>query len=235
MAWQVPKVWEDGDCWIIGGGPSIVEQFNVPKEVVRQVFAGKATLETYAPYMEPIHDKHVIGINAAYVLGDWLDMVFFGDVKFYLMNRFRLAEFGRLKVSSHPKVNTPQYRDDKIKYLSRDKNHVKGISPHNDKVSWNGNSGAAAISLAAHTGVKRIYLLGFDMALNEEKQQQHWHNHYVKQNNGRVAAKRLPFARHLLGFPIIATDAKARGIEIINVNPNSNINEFEKVNLKDVI
>jgi hypothetical protein len=45
----------------------------------------------------------------------------------------------------------------------------------------------------------------------------------------------LPFERHLRGFPEIARDAKQRGIQIINVCPNSAIKEFPKINLKDVL
>jgi hypothetical protein len=39
----------------------------------------------------------------------------------------------------------------------------------------------------------------------------------------------------LLGFPQIKEDAKKMGIEIINVSPMSEIQEFRKVSLKEVI
>ena len=74
--WQVPKMWEGGECWIIGGGPSMPLQFGVPEDVVRGVLAGQLPFSTYSPFLSPIHDKHVIGINAAFLLGPWLDVIF---------------------------------------------------------------------------------------------------------------------------------------------------------------
>ena len=83
MNWTVPRIWEGGDVWIIGGGPSITKEFQIPSEVVNDVVIGKKPLSLYSPYMESIHKKHVIGINVAYMLGPWVDMVFFGDNNFF--------------------------------------------------------------------------------------------------------------------------------------------------------
>ena len=38
-----------------------------------------------------------------------------------------------------------------------------------------------------------------------------------------------------MGFPEIAKDAKKMGVKILNANPKSAINDFEKVNVKDLI
>jgi hypothetical protein len=72
MIWQVPRIWEGGDVWIIGGGPSITKEFNIPDEVVQSVLKKQSPLSVYSPYMSFLHDKHVIGINVAYMLGDWI-------------------------------------------------------------------------------------------------------------------------------------------------------------------
>ena len=231
MTWRVPRIWEDGEVWIIGGGPSVTTQFGIPDEVVRSVVNGKSP-SVYSPYMSSIHDKHVIGINVAYLIGDWIDMMFFGDGTFLLNYRDRLAKFPGIKISCHPSVT----RYDWIKYLERDTGHVKGISSDPGSVSWNGNSGAAAISIAANTGAKRIILLGFDMKLDKEKNK-HWHDIYHQREGLLNPNKRqvLPFARHLIGFPEIAKDAKRRGIEIINACPDSAIDCFKKVAVKDLI
>jgi hypothetical protein len=96
----------------------------------------------------------------------------------------------------------------------------------------NGNSGGAAISVAAQMGAKKIYLLGFDMKL-DEKENQHWHNIYRFNPNKKET--QMPFDKHLMGFPKIAEDAKRLGIKIINVNPESAIDVFPKVSLREIL
>jgi hypothetical protein len=231
--WCVPNIWEGGEAWIIGGGPSITEQFNIPKKIVQAVVEGTATPSAYSPYLAALHNKHIIGVNVAYKLGDWIDFVFFGDHSFFLREKRDLAAFAGTKVTIVPQCEKYSW----IKYVARDEKHRRGISPDPSKVSWNGNSGAAAISLAAHLGAKKIYLLGFDMKLGDNKVQ-HWHDLYHRNDylkSTPVDKIGLPFDRHLLGFPKIAEDAKRMKIKIINVCPDSAINDFPKVALSEVL
>lgn len=228
--WQVPRIWEDGEAWILGGGPSLPRQFNVPEKLISSVLGGTSP-QVYSPYMKALHDKHVIGVNASYLIGNWIDFVFFGDKGFLLAHQAALASFQGVKVSCHPRTNEIDW----IKFLPRDKNHASGISTNPMKVSWNGNSGAAAISLAAHTGVKRIILLGFDMKLGAGNRQ-HWHDVYgrgISMDERR--RRKLPFHKHLRGFPVIAKDAKRMGIEILNANMDSAIECFPKVTVKELL
>lgn len=231
MRWDIPKIWEDGDVWILGGGPSVTEQFDIPDSVVKQVLSGTSSPNVYSPYMEPLHKRHVIGINVSFMIGDWIDMAFFGDPNFFLQYQVELAKFPGLRVSCAPNTENVPW----VKFLAREGSHGKGISTNPYKVSWNGNSGAAAISVAAHAGAKRIILLGFDMTLGENKMQ-HWHDIYKKgpaTNEKRL--RKLPFHRHLIGFGQIAKDAKRMGIEILNASPKSVITEFPKYSVKELI
>lgn len=234
MVWKVPRIWEEGDVWILGGGPSITKQFNIPDNIVRQVLDKKLPLSAYSSYLSPLHDKHVIGINVAYMIGSWVDMVFFGDPRFFKVHMHGLVNFPGLKVSCAPGSEKVPW----VKYLSRDGGRKTGISPDPSKVSWNFNSGAAAISLAANAGAKRIILLGFDMTLNEAGQQ-HWHNAYGNNDMSpqikRQRVNSLPFNKHLSGFPAIASDAKKRGIEILNACPTSAIEAFPKFTVKQLL
>lgn len=232
MIWEVPKIWEDGDVWILGGGPSVTKEFQIPDNVVQKVQDGTSPLSAYSPYLSRIHNEHVIGINVAYMIGNWIDMVFFGDVGFFLKHQEGLAKFPGLRVSCHPNTAKVNW----VKTLLRDKNHPRGISSSPSMVSWNGNSGAAAISLAVHAGAARVILLGFDMKLDQQKNQ-HWHNVYGR-NNRDISPKRLkslPFERHLRGFAEIQKDAKRMGVEIINCCPDSAISEFKKFTLKQLL
>ena len=229
--WTVPyALWQGGDVWILGGGPSVVKQFNIPEEIVNEVRMG-ASPSLYSPYMKAIHDKHVIGINVAYTIGDWLDMVFFGDSGFFLRHEKALYAWPNLKVSCAPASSKHNW----VKFLDRNGNKPHGISDNPRKVSWNGNSGAAAISVAASAGAKRIFLLGFDMKLDEEGKNQHWHTLYKSKPTDPIKPISLPFHKHIVGFPAIAKDARAMGIEIINVSPNSAIKDFKKVSLNSIL
>ena len=231
MIWQVPRIWDGGDVWIIGGGPSVSRQFEVPDKVVQEVMAGTLPPSAYSSYMSFLHDKHVIGVNVAYMIGDWIDMVFFGDKGFFLAHQQRLADFPGMKVSCEPTTD----KVDWVKFVTRDTKHSRGISGNPKMVSWNNNSGAAAINVAVHTGAKRIILLGFDMKLNGSNNQ-HWHDVYKRGViTGEKRMRNLPFDRHRRGFPVIAQDAQKMGVEILNCNLDSRIECFSKVSLKDLI
>ena len=228
--WQVPRIWEGGDVWILGGGPSLPRQFDVPGRVIQSVVRGTSP-NVYSPYMNALHDKHVIGINVSYLIGNWIDFVFFGDSGFLLKHQEALSKFQGIKVSCHHRTHDMKW----IKFLARDKNHGHGITSNPMKISWNGNSGAAAISLAAHTGAKRIILVGFDMKLSAGNNQ-HWHDIYGRGTSvDERRRKKMPFHKHLRGFPQIAKDAKRMGIEILNACPDSAIECFPKVTAKELL
>jgi len=229
MNWIIPKIWNGGDVWILGGGPSVPKQFGIPEAVIKSVTDGTSTPNVYSQYMQKLHKKHVIGINKAYTIGEWMDIIFFGDDSFFLKNQKGLAEYSGMKVSCHPIVQRVDY----VKFVQRDPEKTRGISKDPGKVSWNYNSGGAAISLAAQAGAKRIFLLGFDMQLQNGNM--HWHNLYNRKIDPKNNKTPLPFDKHLAGFKYIAKDAKAMGIEIINICPESAIQEFPKVNLSDVL
>lgn len=206
-------------------------QFGVPEETVQAVMTGRKMPSAYSPYLSPIHQKHVIGVNNAYRIGVWIDVVFFGDHGWYLVHRKLLAKFPGLKVSCHPRFHKRKDTEG-IKYLAKDSEWKYGITKDPTKVSWNSNSGAAAISVAAHFGVKKIILLGFDMSL-DSGDVSHWHGSH--RAGGGKKQKPPPFPRHLRGFEMIAKNAEERGIEIINASPNSAIVELPKVSVADLL
>ena len=54
--WTAPRMWDGGECFLLGGGPSLHEV-----DVNR------------------LRGRRVIAINQGYKLGDWIDVLFFGD------------------------------------------------------------------------------------------------------------------------------------------------------------
>jgi len=224
--WTIPRMWDGGQCIIIGGGASVPRQFGVPEDVIQKVFKGELTPSAYSPYMESIHSQHIIAVNMAYRLGDWVDCVFFGDDSFYKNNLQSLVQYKGLRVTCAQRV--PQ-TGGVFKVVERDAKKKYGVSFNENHVAWNGHSGGSAINLAVHFGVNRIILLGFDMSLDGDKNQ-HWHKFYPTKN------KMSPLSvmqRHMKGYPTISTDLKGK-VEVINCSPNSAITVFPKLNFKDI-
>lgn len=236
--WQVPKMWEGGEVWILGGGPSIIENFSIPQDIVKSVRFRKEGIEAYSPYLAAIHKKHVIGINVAYKFGNWVDICFFGDKGFFIKHRNGLSHFRKLVVTCSKKAGEKNLNW--LKYLPMEKvegnrGHRKaGISTNPNEVCWNENSGAAAISVAAWTGAKRIILVGFDMTSSPINNEQHFHNEY-RQVGANLKPRQLPFNVHLKYWEQIKRDADAMGIEILNVSLNSAIKEIPKVHIKELL
>ena len=235
--WQVPRMWEGGDVWILGGGPSVIDAFNIPPEVVKGVRLRQTEISEYSPYLAAIHKKHVIGINVAYKFGNWVDICFFGDKPFFLQHRGELSHFRKLVVTCCQKVGERNLGW--VKYLSIEKEPIRkhqkqGISTNPSQVCWNKNSGAAAISLATWLGAKRIILVGFDMTLSADNKEQHFHNEYRKIGTV-LKEKQLPFDEHLQPWGIIKKDADALGVEILNTSLNSAIKEIPKVHIKELL
>ena len=201
--------------------------------MIKGVLNKTLSIHSYISYLKDLKHCHIIGINAAYELGDIIDILFFGDKSFYRTHRKALLNFKGIKVTCS-NAGIENYKKENIKYMFKNKEKVKGITIKTGLVSWNFNSGAASISLAVQLGVKRIYLLGFDMKLDENNNQ-HWHNVYDSANRNERERRKLPFRKHLGGFSVIAEDAKKLGIEIINLNSDSAINCFKKMNLEDIV
>jgi len=227
--WVIPRMWDSGECWIIGGGLSFPRQFGVPESIIKKVMNKELTMSAYSDYFKPLHDRNVIGTNVAYLLGDWISVLYFCDLRFYRENIKQLENFKNLKVTDTGNLPASKaYEQRNIKKLKRDT--LFGLSEYADSLRWNHNAGAGAINLAFLFGVKRILLLGFDMKADKYGNT-HWHTGLV--NYGITT--QATFKKFVKCFPDIANDAARNHVEIINVNPDSAIIEFPKVSLKDVL
>ena len=223
--WTAPPIWKGEQCIVIGGGASIPKQFDIPQEVVQSVFSGSSTPAAYSPYMEAIHKESIIAVNMAYTLGNWVDVLFFGDGAMLKKKGVNIFDFQGLKVSCATAI-LPYHK--KIKILNRS-TKTMGIDFDPNFICWNLNSGAGAINLAVHFGVKRILLLGFDMNLTDGKDQ-HFHKYYGGNPKTVVGV----FKRHMKGFAKIAADLKGQ-VEVINCNPDSAIVDFPKAHIKEFL
>lgn len=224
--WKIPRIWDGGQCFIIGGGTSIPLQFDIPSDVVKSVYQKQVGPEVYSPYMSALHSQHIIAVNMSYKLGSWVDCMFFGDTDFLHNRQVEVLTWPGLRVTTANGMDN--YRS-RLKIVDRDTKKKLGVSFLPDTICWNINSGASAINLAYHFGVSRIFLLGFDMRLDNDKNQ-HWHKYYS--SNPKTIESTMKM--HLRCFPYIADDLRGK-VEIINVSPDSEITSFPKMSFNEVI
>lgn len=143
MPWSVPKIWSGGDCFILGGGPSLK-----------------------LSDVEMLKGRHVIAVNNAYQIAPWADFCFFMDSGWFREHRERLKDFGGIKVSIAHNVEAHG-----VKEMVRGKR--EGLSVDPKTLNHGHNSGHSAVNLAILLGAKTIVLLGFDMKVVDGKHNWH--------------------------------------------------------------
>ena len=90
-----------------------------------------------------------------------------------------------------------------------------------------GNSGAAAIAMAASTGATRVVLIGFDCQHTGGKT--HWHGSHPKGLGDAGSVDKWGKA-----FADLARDMRGR-CEVLNASRATALDCFERVNLEDVL
>ena len=236
--WEIPRLWEGGTAFIIGGGLSMPRLFGVPEKLIKKVCDQQEPASVYSDYYKPLHDRHVIGINNAYKLGSWIDFLLFVDGSWFQAHLKGLERVKSVKVSCCNKFEESQYKQGlHVKYAARDQSKKYGLSDAKRKLVWNGNGGGAAIDLAVHLGALNIVLFGLDMKSGQisGKEVSHWHGaHYEKFKDPQMI-KRPNYNKHLQCFKPIKRDAKAKCVRIYNCSPDSAIDCFEKVSLEEAL
>lgn len=202
--WKIPKIWSDQTCFILGGGPSL----------------------TTGPDLSIVlKDKNVLGVNAAFYLGDFVDVCFFGDAKFYWWNKEAIQAFPNLRVSLNNRVpeRDPDISGEPDIHIIK-KVQLRGLSSACDGIAWNRSSGGAAIDLAVHFGAVRLVLLGYDM--RQVEGEKNWRPHAQEKTNQN------PFEFMMGHMDDLAKVANERGITIFNATLGSALQCFPKITLK---
>lgn len=196
---KIPKLWNGGQVFVLGGGPSLLDED-----------------------LSLIYDKHVIGVNDAFKLGDWVDVSWSTDCEWLKWNEVPLANFpGVVLTGTQCKCVHPRA----VRVKRKNQN---GLYPGPEQVYWNKNSGASAINLAYHLGATEVILLGFDMKLREGKH--NWHD-----NHKRVPRSTIYQNLFLKPFDNIAVDAQRLGLSVINATSDTDLLVFPRKSLLEVI
>lgn len=195
--------WKGQRCFIIGGGPSL-KDFDFSK----------------------LKGELVIGINRAYERVD-CTIAFSIDSQYY-----RWIVKGKLGAEAKEKFDN--FKGYKVWLNSAyfipcpEDIYLFNSIGGGEAFSWslkNGlaggcNSGYGALNLAVCLGANPIYLLGFDMKGDGEKQAW-WHDGYPVKQPEKV------YKKFIERFNNIAPEIKAKGIKVINLNPGSKLKCFD--------
>lgn len=195
---KIPRLW-NSTVFILGGGPSI-----------------------NAVDFSLIKDKHIVGVNDAFKLGNWVDVCWFGDERWYQWNKEKLRHYQGILFGCPPNSHKI------VKVINVLRSDICGISPSPDRIYWNKSSGGSAINLAYHLGATKIVLLGYDMHVVDDRH--NWHS-----NHKHIPRNDIYERRFIPPFEKIAQDADRIGLEIINATPNSALTVFPHKRLEDLI
>ena len=192
--WRVPAIWDDADCAILGGGPSL----------------GVVPFDKLRAWTRARERRHVIAVNQAYKTGHW-GVLFFGDVNWLEWNEDALLDWGGLVVTWREcYANRPWIRIAKC-------DRRDGLSDERGVLTWNRSSGACAISLAIALGAKRVVLFGFDGRPIDGRR--NFHDDYC---HGEAKPKEIHWGSLFpRGFAALAAKLPERGVEVVNATPGS--------------
>lgn len=165
-----------------------------------------------------VHVEHAnvkaIAVNSSYLKLAHPDAVYACDYLWWKTNHMKVKQnIGREKLWTQDRGAAEQFQLGHIRWEAKD-----GLGKQGLRV--NGNSGAGAINLAYHFGVRRILLIGMDMkpGPNGEK---HWHPDHPKP---LVQAQQFEEWRKKMG--VLADDLKAAGVTVVNCTPGSALTHF---------
>jgi hypothetical protein len=212
--------WKNKRCFLLGGGPSL-RTFN----------------------FDLLKNEMVIGINKAFLkfssqinyimdqkLYDYLTLQCNGDVRRKQIQEAWNNYIG-VKLFFHSAINLE--RDDVIFIRRKVKRELS--SDIQEGIFGGSNSGFGALMLAIALGCNPIYLLGFDMKIDEhggEDKMTHWHEGYYNQVPSVFKQKLKQFSTV---FEEFAPKIAEAGFNVINLNLDSGLECFPKGEVKKVL
>src|SRR3990172_714287 len=190
--WKVPNLWPGRSVAVFASGPSMT-----PTAAAAVRAAGLPALAT----------------NNTYRLAPWADVLYAADDAWWQEHPDALG-FRRVKVGGG---NPP---DPRVMVLRN--TGAEGYDPDPTCFRTGGNSGYAAVHIAAQAGARRILLLGFDMRGG------HWHGPHPKPLRTTPPPT---FGRWIERFETLAAELEKRGVQVINCTPGSALKCFARADL----
>ncbi len=203
------------------------KKFTIPKLWKGRSFVlgGGASLKAF-PF-EKLKNKKVVGCNDSYKLGaEIVDFCCFGDSNWW--NRFHCDDVARdyksLMITNEIKPLRKRWN------LRRCDRKFILVTDEPGELSWFRNTGYLAIHVSIKLGATEIILLGFDMKLNSDGKA-NWYENRKTDPDSKVypgfITKGIDFDRQIRNvYP---------NVKIINANPDSELETFEKRDWKEFV
>lgn len=210
-----PRAWEGKRCFILGGGESL-KGFDFHKLDGEVTLGINRIFEFYQPTVTYMMDYRFLEQIKGGEMNAYLNKDVYKAWLQYTGIKIFLCPITPLRME--PNLFLVHRLDDKRITLSAD----EGIYGGN-------NSGFGGLMLAIALGANPIYLLGFDMKCTTAT---HWHEGYPGQTLEGQRVKNKQFLDLMNEF---APWIKNMGIEVINLNPNSALDCFQKRSIDEVL
>jgi hypothetical protein len=195
---------------VIGGGPSL--------SLAQVRLVAMAKLEGRC---------RSIAVNDSIYLAWWSDWLHACDHKWWNWHQDRVVHYGGIRTCCEDSV--PEGWAEYVHVEKDPKTGYRGGFPDKPGViAGGGNGGYQAIQLAVIAGAARVLLLGFDMH-KVANTPTHWFGDHPDKIRSDYIGNCLP------NFPTLIEPLKRRGVEVINVTPDSAIDCFPKAKLEDVL
>lgn len=158
----------------------------------------------------PSTERAVIVTNTTFRIAPWADVLYGFDIAWW---KHHVEEVDRVFSGE---------RCSQAKLPSRYR------VTHLDKVPHFGNSGSAAMYLAAHRGAKRIVMLGYDCQHTGGKA--HWHGNHPGKLGNAGTVKSWPAK-----FAMLADALEKRGVEVVNASRVTALECFQRADLETAL
>lgn len=202
QAWKIQREWEGETCAVLASGPSM-------NQSIADILQGKV---------------RAIAVNDSYRLAPWSDILYAADYLWW-KEYPEARKFDGRKVTIMP-LGCSTIEFPELVYLEN--GGYGGLDPRPTHIRTGKNSGYQAIHIAAHLGVKRILLCGFDM--REVSGKKHWFGDHPPNVN-----KTQPFGMWISLFNMLAPALRAKGIEVVNCTPGTALHCFKEEKLEDAL
>ena len=191
------------ECFIVGGGPSLIG-FD----------------------WSNLDGKFCIAINRAYEVLPNAQIVYFTDDDYYQRHRKEMLKHTGKKYRGRL-AKKVVIKDPEVLELQLQQRPF-GWSDQFGELHHGSNSSYACIQVAGQLGFKKIYLLGVDMKHQGKYDRKKKNNEGVTHwHNGHRRTDPASAYKMMIGhYKKLAPEAKKRGIEIININNNTNLDAF---------
>lgn len=206
IPWTVSREWAGETVAILASGPSMcAEQAQQLQGKCRVIAVNNQGIPTL--------------VNGALcpAFAPWADILYAADATWWRKNPEALNFAGR-KVTIRPENPVDEKRLPTVYSLQN--GGCSGFDDRPTHIRTGGNSGYQALHLAAHLGVKRALLLGFDMRPAPDGQE-HWFGSHPWRRGFKSR-----YDIFIIRFEKAAHEFAQRGIEVVNCTSGSALKCF---------